>query len=129
MKSSASDYDAWRVAKKIKPSQGGAIKLARIHGRDLLCVRYRESPDGTERLTAMELVVERSVIQKHEDPVVSFKVKREEFELRERVQAKGAKYDYKTHMWRLPRSEVIRMGLRNRIAVTFDQLYQEQNRP
>jgi hypothetical protein len=32
-------------------------------------------------------------------------------------------------MWKLPRSEVIRMGLRSRIAVTIDQLHQEQIHP
>ena len=129
LKSDAQDIDSWRVAKKMKPSQRGAIKLARIHGMEMLCVRYRENADGTERLTTIELVVERSVIQKRDDPVVSFKVKQEELELRRAVQAKGGKYDGKTHMWKLPRSDVIRMGLRSRIAVTVDHLYQEQVHP
>ena len=123
------DLDRWHVAKKMKPSQRGAIKLARLHGKQLLCVRYRENPDGTERLTTIELVVERSVIQKRNDPVVSFKIKQNEIELRSLAMAKGAKYDGKHFMWMLPRSEVIRMGLRNRIAVTPDELYQEQVHP
>ena len=120
------ELDSWRVAKKMKPTQRGAIKLARTHGRELLCVRYRESPDGSERVTTIELVVERVVIQKREDPVVSFKLKAEESELRQIVQAKGGRYDGRRHMWKLQRSEVIRLGLRSRIAVTVDQLYQEQ---
>ena len=123
------DLDRWHVAKKMKPSQRGAIKLARLHGEQLLCVRYRENPDGTERLTTIELVVERSVIQKRNDPVVSFKIKQNEIELRGLAMAKGAKYDGKHFMWKLPRSEVIRMGLRSRIAVTPDELYQEQVHP
>jgi hypothetical protein len=126
LNSNARDLDSWRVTKKIKPSQRGAIKLARTHGRELLCVRYRENQDGTERITTIELIVERAVIQKREDPVVSFKLKAEESELRQIVQAKGGKYDGKRHMWKLQRSEVIRLGLRSRIAVTVDQLYQEQ---
>ena len=128
LNSATRDLD-WRVAKKIKPNQRGAIKLARIHGRELLCVRYRESPDGTERITTVELVVERAVIQKRQDPIVSFKIKHEELDLRRTVQAKGGKYDGKTYMWKLPRSEVIRMGLRSRIAVTVDELQQEQVHP
>ncbi len=129
LKTQAKDLDRWRVAKKIKPSQRGAIKLARVHGKELLCVRYRESPDGTERLTTIELIVERAVIQKRDDPVVSFKIKLEEVELRRLAQAKGAKYDGKNFMWKLTRSEVIRMGLKNRIAITDDEFYQEQVHP
>lgn len=61
LKSKTENLDSWRVAKKIKPSQRGAIKLARVHGSELLCVRYRENPEGTERLTTVELVVEGDV--------------------------------------------------------------------
>jgi len=123
------DLGLWRIAKKIKPGQPGSIKLSRAHGKELLCVRYRENLDGTERLTTIELIVERAVIQKRDDPVVVFKLKQDEIELRRLVMAKGAKYDGKTSMWKLRRSEVLRMGLRSRIAVTLDQLYQEQVPP
>jgi hypothetical protein len=123
------DLDQWRVAKKIKPSQRGAIKLARLHGKELLCVRYRENPEGTERLTTIELVVERTVIQKRSDPMVYFKIKIDEVELRAMAMARGAKYNGRNHMWRLQRSEVLRLGLKNRIAVTDDELLQEQVHP
>lgn len=123
------DLAGWRVAKKIKPSERGAIKIARMHGGELLCVRYRENPDGTERLTTVELVIERTVIQKRDDPIVSFKIKQDELELRRKAMAKGAKYDGKNYLWKLPRSEVIRMGLRHRIAVTTEQLDQEHVLP
>lgn len=118
--------DEWRVAKKLRPGQRGAIKLARTYGAELLCVRYRENSDGTERITTVELVVERAVIQKREDPVVSFKIRQDELDLRQEAKRRGAKYDSKTFMWKLCRSEVLRMGLKDRIAVTFNQLYQEQ---
>lgn len=121
--------DQWRVAKKIRPSQRGAIKLARVHGAELLCVRYRENPEGTERLTTVELVVERVVIQKRDDPLVSFKIKQDEVDLRRLAMAKGAKYNGKTYMWQLRRSEVLRMGLKSRIAVTDEEFYQEHVHP
>ena len=125
LKSKAENLDSWRVAKKIKPSERGAIKIARNYGSELLCVRYRENPDGTERLTTVELVVERVMIQKRDDPIVSFKIKAEEIDLRHLAQSKKATYDSRNQMWNLVRSEVLRMGLRSRIAVTIDQLYQE----
>ena len=129
LKTQAEDLDRWRVAKKIRPGQRGAIKLSRVHGKELLCVRYRENPERTERLTTIELVVERVVIQKRDDPLVSFKIKPEEVELRRLALTKGAKYDAKNYMWKLPRTEVLRMGLGSRIAVTADHFYQEQVHP
>jgi hypothetical protein len=129
LKSKSAQLDEWRVAKKIKPSQRGAIKLARSYGSELLCVRYRENPEGTERLTTVELVVERVVIQKRDDPIVSFKIRHDELDLRRLAMSKGAKYDPKNFMWKLPRSEVLLMGLKSRIAVTLDALYQEQVHP
>lgn len=129
LKSKSDRLDDWRVAKKIKPSQRGAIKLARNYGSELLCVRYRESPDGTERLTTVELVVERVVIQKRDDPIVSFKIRQDELDLRRLVMSRGARYNGRTYMWQLRRSEVLRMGLKSRIAVTEQERLQEQVHP
>ena len=129
LKSKTERLDEWRVAKKIKPNQRGAVKLARSYGGELLCVRYRENPDGTERLTTVELVVERTVIQKREDPIVAFKLRQEELELRRLAMSRGATYDGRNYMWRMRRSEVLRMGLRSRIAVTAEELDQEQVHP
>ena len=92
----------WRVAKKIKPSHRGAIKISRDYGDELLCVWYRENPDGTERLTTVELVVQRVIIQKRDDPIVAFKIKPGESDLRRLAHAKGATYDAKNHMWTHP---------------------------
>lgn len=119
-------HGEWRVAKKIKPGQRGAIKLARRHGAELICVRYRESPDGLERLTTVELVVERCPIQKRRDPIVLFKLKRGERELYRRARALGAQQDPLTGMWKLARSKVLSLGLFRRIAVTQEELDREQ---
>lgn len=129
LKFKADSLDNWRVAKKIKPSQRGAIKLARVYGSELLCVRYRENPEGTERMTTVELVVERAVIQKRNDPMVWFKLKPDELALRQVAMSRGARYNGRTHMWQLPRSEVLRLGLKGRIAVTEQELQQEQVHP
>lgn len=117
--------DEWRVTKKIKPGQRGAIKLSRSYGQALLCVRYRENHDGTERLTTIELVIERVIIQKRDDPIVLFKIRSDELALRNEAMRRGAKYDPIRRMWRLSRSEVLRMGLNNRIAVTPEELLRE----
>lgn len=125
LKSRPANLDQWRVAKKIQPSQRGAIKLARTYGSELPCVRYRENPEGTERLTTVELVVERTVIQKRDDPIVAFKIKQDEIELRRPAMTRGAKYDARTYLWKFQRSEVLRMGPKNRIVVSQEEIYQE----
>jgi hypothetical protein len=122
----AKALNAWRVAKTIRPGQRGAIKLERAYGDELLCVRYRENGDGTERLTTIELMVERAVIQKRDDPIVAFKLKHNEVDLRKWAMAAGARYNGRTRMWHLRRSAVLRKGLRSRIAVALDEIYQEQ---
>ena len=129
LKSRSERLGEWRVAKKIKPSQRGAIKLARSYGGELICVRYRENPEGTERLTTVELLVERAVIQKRDDPIVSFKIKHDELEFRSMAMSRGAKYDARNQMWQLCRSEVLRMGLKSRIAISEEELNQEQVHP
>ncbi len=113
----------------MNPGERGAIKLTRLHGDTLLCVRYRENPDRTERITTIELVVERAVIQKRSDTVVAFKIKPEERDLQRRALALGARYDSTTKLWKLARREVLRLGLRHRIAMPMEEILQGENLP
>jgi len=78
LKTKTDRRDEWCVAKKIKPSQRGALKLTRSYGAELFFIRHRENTDGAERLTTAELVVERTEIQKRDDPIVSFKIRQQE---------------------------------------------------
>ena len=101
LKTKTDRRDEWRIAKKIKPTQRGALKLTRSYGAELICVRYRENTDGTERLTTVELVADRTVIQKRDDPIVSFKIQQEKLEPRRLAMSRGATYDGRNYMWRL----------------------------
>ena len=112
----AGDLAGRRVAKKIRPGQRGAIKLARMHGEALLCVRYRENADGSKRLMTGELLLEMTVIQKRDDPIVSFKIKPKEIGLRRPAQSKGGWYEGKNFR-KLARSQGLRIGLMTRIEV------------
>ena len=129
LKTKTDRRDEWRVAKKIKPTQRGALKLTRSYGAELLCVRYRENPEDTERLTTVERVVERTVIQKRDDPIASFKIRQEELGRRRLAISRGATYYGRNYMRRLRRSEIDRMSLRGRIAVTTEELDQEHVPP
>lgn len=116
----------WRVTKTMQPGDRGAIGLMRRYGDALVCVRYRTSGTGEERLTTIELVVDRTVIRKRHDDIVAFKIKDHEAKLRREAMRLGASFDPRTRLWRLPRHEVIGLGLLRRIAVSPDQLLREE---
>ena len=116
----------WGVSKTMRPGQRGAILLTRQHGAELVCVRYRESRDGDLRITTIELVVDRAVVRKRLTALVSFKIHPHEQALLREARRRGATFDPKTQLWRLPRQDVLRMGLRRRIAVSVEQMLREQ---
>lgn len=121
-----SPHADWGVSKTMRPGQRGAILLTRQYGAQLVCVRYRESEDGDLRVTTIELVVERAVVQKRLAALVSFKIRPHEHALLREACRRGATFDAKTQLWRLPRQEVLRMGLRHRIAMSVEQMLREQ---
>lgn len=110
----------------MQPGERGAIRLARDYGEQLVCVRYRTSGSGEERLTTVELVIDRAVIRKRTDEIVSFKIKHNEAALRREAVRRGARFDPHTRLWKLPRHEVLNLGLRHRIAVSPDELLREE---
>lgn len=116
----------WRVTKTMQPGDRGAVRLMRQHGDALVCVRYRTSGTGEERLTTIELVVARTVIRKRLDTIVAFKIKDNEARLRRKALQRGAVFDSATRLWKLPRHEVISLGLGHRIAISPDQLLREE---
>lgn len=46
------DDTTFPVIKRMAPHQPGAVKLARRYGDALVCVRYRQDPDGQHRRNA-----------------------------------------------------------------------------
>ena len=72
----------WRVTKTMHPGERGAVRLMHEYGDRLVCVRYRTSGSGEERLTTVELIVERAVIRKRGDQVIAFKIRDHEHKLR-----------------------------------------------
>lgn len=99
----------------------GAIKLTRKFGDALICVRYRLSPDGTERMTTVELEVDRAEVQKKANPLVSVKIYASETKLAAMAKAKGARFNGKTRLWRMHQNDAYALGLTQRIARPIDQ--------
>lgn len=116
------------VAKTLSPTQPGAIKLARRYGDALICVRYRRDTEGRQRITTVELVVERVDIvdddraarrpdgrRKHGDDIVGVRIRIDELELRSAARRCGATWDRNAHLWRMTRRNAKQLGLNSRV--------------
>lgn len=112
----ASPAHAWAVAKTMQVDTPGAVKLTRKHGDALVCVRYRVSPDGAERITTIELEIDRVSVQRKANPVVAVKIYPSETSLAALAKAKGARFNGKTRLWRMHQNDAHALGLANRIA-------------
>lgn len=105
----------------MQPGGKGAIKWQRHYGETLVCVRYRLSPDGAQRMTTVELVVDTASVQSRQNPPVAVKIYASEAKLRSLAMAKGARYDSTIRMWRMRLNDARALGLTKRIAVHENQ--------
>jgi hypothetical protein len=104
-----------KVLKRLAPSQPGAIKLARLYGDALVCVRHRTDPEGKFRITTVELVVERTPIQPRSEKIVGVKINYGEPELQSVAKAAGATWDKEAKLWRMPKRVATALNLSQRI--------------
>ena len=95
--------------------------MAQKYGANLICVRYRISKDGSERITTIELEVDRVAVRQRANPDVSVKIYASETALQAKAKAKGARYNGKTRLWRMTNNDAQALGLGLRIAKPMDQ--------
>lgn len=112
----ASSGHSWPVGKTMQADSRGAVKLTRKFGETLVCVRYRLSPDGKQRMTTVELEVDRVDVQKKSNPRVAVKIYASETKLIALAKAKGAWFNEKTRLWRMHQNDAHALGLGKRIA-------------
>jgi hypothetical protein len=113
----AEELAATTVIKRLAPGAAGTRRLQQRYGAELVCVRYRESEDGTARYTTVELIVDRRPVVKApaaaaEDLV---RVKFGETALRNQVKEAGGRWDAELKLWRLPRPATRALKLENRV--------------
>jgi hypothetical protein len=117
----ASPGHSWPVGKTMQADARGAVKLSRKFGDALICVRYRLSPDGMQRLTTVELEVDRVEVQKKTNPLVAVKIYASEPKLIAMAKAKGARFNEKTRLWLMHKNDAHALGLGKRIAQAEEQ--------
>jgi hypothetical protein len=116
IKPRAAPGHSWPVSKTMQADARGAIKLTKKFGEALICVRYRLSPDGAQRITTVELQVDRCEVQHKRNPRVAVKIYPSEVKLMAMAKAKGAWFNNKTRLWRMRKNDAHALGLAKRIA-------------
>jgi hypothetical protein len=117
------NLQATRVAKRIAPTQPGAIRLAEQYGEKLVCVRYRHDPTGRYRYTTIELVVDKTLVKPRPNrqrqttlQIVAIRLANEESDLHRLVRAHGGVWDGKARLWYLAHAAAKALGLLNRVV-------------
>jgi len=115
-----------RVMCTIRAGERGTKRLVDRFGDQLLCVRYRYDAVKRERLTTVELVVDRTDRRppttrdarwRPPEPPrwVKLRIAYEETELRQRVKAAGGRWRKDEKVWELPTGVVRKLGVGDRV--------------
>ena len=110
-----------KTKRKLNPGQPGTKKLVEKFGDDLVCVRYRYDSAKKRRFKTVELIVDESSWEKKKKEValnnlVEIRVGYEEIELREKIKAKGAKWNKIKKVWQLSYKDVVGLDLTDRVV-------------
>ncbi|GAK50677.1 hypothetical protein U14_01910 [Candidatus Moduliflexus flocculans] len=109
------------IRRTLLPGQSGTKKLLREYGERLICVRYRYDEARNVRVTTVELVVEeipweRQPLKIPKHKIVHVKVAYHEKELKERVKAVGAKWNYNLRTWDVAYGQAEALGILDRVV-------------
>jgi hypothetical protein len=114
--STPSNPGSLKVIKKLPPNGRGALRLAQRYGEALVCVRHRSDAQGKHRFTTVELLIDKTPIQRKADPIVGLRIGPEEKPLQAAVRAAGGTWDYKAKLWHISRRAAATLKLTDRIA-------------
>lgn len=106
------------VVKTMKPGDPGTRRQLERYGDELLFVRYRYDAAKHERLTTVEIVVDRGPRAVAVAPYqhVGLRLRYEETDLRHAVREAGGQWDPRRKLWWLPWSAVLHLRLADRVA-------------
>ncbi len=116
-----------RVIKRINPGNPGSKRYLELFGEKLICVRYRHSKENHERVTTVELIVDkgdyypefyRSAVnaQNDEKKLVYLNLGFDDKELRCRVIKAGGMWVQEKKYWEINISEALELGLEDKIV-------------
>ncbi len=109
-----------KIQRTMVPGQPGTKKLVNQYGADLICVRYRYDIKSKQRLTTVEIVVDRQEWSLNESRVspqknVYLKIAYGEKELAQKVKSLGGQWDRGKKAWKLSYKYAQLLRLEDRI--------------
>ena len=112
-----------KILRTLLPGKPGTKKLVDQYGDNLLCVRYRYDLKKKQRLTTVEIIVDRQkwYLDKSRVPpnkIMKLKIEYGERELAQQVKSLGARWDRQNKVWKLPFRYVQILRLEDRIVTT-----------
>ena len=104
------------VRHTLRPGQRGTQRYVAEYGERLVCVRQRFDAERQERVTTVELVVDRVASAPRAGTVVGVRVAWGEAEVARQMKRAGGTWDAALKLWRLPAGDARRLGLAERIV-------------
>ncbi len=109
------------VKRKLMPGEAGTKRWIKKYGEDLFCVRYRYDEDNEQKITTVEIIVDKDKWERNRNKIPANKIMHIRIEygelgLSKLVKAAGGRWNKKIKLWELPYKEVISLGLKKRIV-------------
>lgn len=115
-----------KTRKTLFPGQPGTKKLVKQYGDMLVCVRYRYDPVRQERVTTVELILDRESWTP--DPAripankrIPIRVGPKENALQVQVKAAGGRWNPQKRAWELAYKAILEMKLEDRIVGNMEE--------
>lgn len=106
-----------RVIKTLHPGQPGTHGWLRLHGGQLLFVRYRVDARERTRYTTIELLVATAPLHHREHPAaqVYAELNGKERALLKSARLLGAQWDETSRMWRMSLATALALGIKHKV--------------
>ena len=109
-----------KIQRTLLPGQPGTKKLVDEYGDNLICVRYRYDLKKKQRLTTVEIIIDRQKWNLNEsriplNKIMNLKIEYGERELAQQVKSLGRRWNSQKKAWRLPFKYVQILKLEDRI--------------
>ena len=116
-----------KVIKRINPGQPGSKQYLKEFGESLFCVRYRPDQENNNRITTIELIVDkgfylpainssRHQAKPEKNQQVYLRIAYEENEIRQKVKNSGGRWRPEKKCWQLNYRDTIKLGLKEKIV-------------
>ncbi len=109
-----------KINRTLVPGQPGTKKLVEKYGEDLVCVRYRYDLKNKQKLTTVEIIIDRQKWTKHQsrtppNKIINLRIDYGEPGLAQQVRSLGGMWDSQKKTWKLPFKYVQTLRLEDRI--------------